>query len=64
MNNICPKCNIEKCEECAVEVDIGVGIQKHVYGYECPKCGQISVCPECGALDFQPHRKFCGQFIR
>jgi hypothetical protein len=55
----CPKCNQEGVEELSNEVDIGVGVQKFVYGYECPTCGQIGVCGECGALDFQLHSRWC-----
>lgn len=58
----CPKCNTPGAEELADEVDIGVGIQKHVYGYECLQCGQLSVCPHCGVLEMEngsPHRAWC-----
>lgn len=47
----CPFCNNPKCEECADEVDIGVGIQKHVFGFDCPNCGQLTVCPGCGEIE-------------
>lgn len=55
----CPKCNQSGCEILAHEVDIGVGIQRHVYGFDCATCGQISVCDECGQPDFLPHAKWC-----
>jgi hypothetical protein len=36
-------------EEVADEVDIGVGVMKHIYGYDCVNCGhQIGMCSECG----------------
>lgn len=38
----CPKC-YGPALELADEVDIGVGLQRHVYGYECPSCGEVSV---------------------
>lgn len=57
----CPKCGKEDADELANEVDIGVGIQKHIYGYECPDCGNISVCSSCGSLDFQPHADWCDE---
>jgi len=55
----CPLCNCPDCVECADEVDIGVGIQRHVYGYECQHCGQIPVCNTCGAVG-DDHAKWCG----
>lgn len=55
----CPKCNAEGAEELADEVDIGVGIQKHVYGAECQMCGPLAICSRCGAWDFEPHRPWC-----
>ena len=54
----CPVCNNPNAEECAHEVDIGVGIQKHVYGYECPSCGQIAVCGRCGGVGTR-HAEYC-----
>lgn len=58
----CPKCNQNCCEELAEEVDIGVGIQKHVFGYECEACGQFSVCNNCGAIEGVPHASWCHDF--
>ena len=55
----CPKCNQPGASECADEVDVGVGLQKHVWGYECPKCEAIAVCADCGALDFNGCAKWC-----
>ena len=54
----CPLCNHPDCEECAHEVDIGVGVQRHVFGYDCPKCGQMTVCNTCGAIG-DDHAKWC-----
>jgi hypothetical protein len=59
MQVTCPKCHIGGAYELFDEVDIGVGVQKHVYGYDCPLCGQIGVCASCGALDFRPHASWC-----
>lgn len=54
----CPQCDNPKAEELYHEVDIRVGVQKHTWGCECPDCGMMSLCPECGVWDFQlcnPH---------
>lgn len=56
---ICPNCNKPGAEECAEEVDIGVGIQKHVWGYDCPECGQISLLSCCGNLETHGHTNWC-----
>ncbi len=55
----CPKCQKEGAAECTDEVDIGVGIQKHVFGAECEHCGQMSLCNACGAWDFETHQSWC-----
>ncbi len=55
----CPICKNPKCEECADEVDIGVGVQRHVFGYECPDCGQLAVCSTCGVVGNLPHHPVC-----
>jgi hypothetical protein len=55
----CPLCNQKLAEELCDEVDIGVGVQKHVFGYECEACGQIGICSECGIPDGLPHASFC-----
>lgn len=48
---ICPECGNGELVVIEDEVDIGVGTQKHVLGWECPKCGgQFMVCENCGAL--------------
>lgn len=54
----CPICNRPNVEEHADEVDIGVGVQKHIYGYICDECGEIAVCPICGGLANQ-HSEYC-----
>lgn len=54
----CPKCNSPGAEECAEEVDIGVGTQRFVYGYECVICGQLVVCRTCGGVDTD-HSTWC-----
>jgi predicted RNA-binding Zn-ribbon protein involved in translation (DUF1610 family) len=54
----CPRCNLEGCEECAEEVDIGVGLQRFVYGYECPKCGALARCDTCGTITNE-HAEWC-----
>jgi hypothetical protein len=55
----CPKCHGPGAEEIADEVDIGVGIMRHVTGWDCMECGQIAACYSCGVPDFLPHRKGC-----
>ena len=55
----CPLCNLEGVMECAEEVDIGVGIQRHVYGWDCVNCGQIGICYKCGVPNGIPHAKWC-----
>lgn len=58
----CPKCGNSECEVLNDEVDIGVGIQKHLLGFDCPTCGQIAACNECGFPDCLPHHCLCSQF--
>lgn len=58
----CPKCGNPECEVLNDEVDIGVGIQKHLLGFDCPACGQIAACNECGFPDHLPHHCLCSQF--
>lgn len=55
----CPKCNQSGATECADEVDIGVGIQKHVWGCECVECGQIEVNDCCGQWECHGHAAWC-----
>lgn len=54
----CPKCNDPRADELCEEVDISVGIQKHVFGCDCPVCGTLGICSICGRWDFEacdPH---------
>ncbi len=54
----CNKCG-EQMEAITDEVDIGVGVQTHVRGYDC-KCGNaLGVCDGCGALSCDPCRDWC-----
>jgi len=56
----CPGCQSDKLRVIEDEVDIGVGIQKHLIGWECEVCGhQIGACSFCGHPDFEPHSKWC-----
>lgn len=57
----CPQCNADGCEALTEEVDIGVGIQSYVWGYECKDCGQIPVCGECGGV--VNHSKICSAYV-
>lgn len=54
----CPKCNRPDVEVLAVEVDIGVGVQTHVQGWDCPTCGQLAAQSCCGAV-FPEHQGWC-----
>jgi hypothetical protein len=54
----CPTCGNKDAEELADEVDIGVGVQKHVYGCNCPDCGQLACCSTCGYWDGK-HSTWC-----
>ena len=60
----CPQCGNLKAEELSDEVDIGVGVLKTVYGYDCPDCGQISVASCCGVIGDQPHYSWCQRFTQ
>lgn len=55
----CPKCNKPGAFELFDEVDIGVGIMRRCYGFECADCGNIALCSTCGQPDFLPHNLFC-----
>ena len=57
----CPKCKRSDCAEVREEVDIGVCVQTFLVGYDCPDCGQISVYPACGALEYELHQDWCNQ---
>jgi len=58
--NVCPKCGTHKLQEVTEEVDIGVGVQKHLLGYECLKCGiAIAACPLCGVPEGERHKAWC-----
>ena len=54
----------KKAEPCYEEVDIGVGVQQFLVGWECPEHGGIcGVCPSCGVPD-RPgyaHGSWCGE---
>lgn len=55
----CPHCStiLELIYE---EVDIGVGVQRHQTGAECPSCGAaFTCCFYCGVLDFEAHQAWC-----
>lgn len=55
----CPRCSSHKCQEIAEEVDIGVGIQRRVTGWECLSCGlAIAACPNC-RMPAPEHAKWC-----
>lgn len=57
----CPICGTTDAVECADEVDIGVGVQRFIWGYVCKQCGEIPVCRDCGACIASPgdHMVWC-----
>lgn len=58
--NTCPKCGTHKLEEVVEEVDIGVGTQRHLIGFECLECGAaIACCSQCGVPDGESHASWC-----
>jgi len=58
----CPVCSAPDCVELADDIDIGVGTQKHIYGYECAHCGEMPVCDSCNGVLVAGigHRSWCG----
>ena len=53
----CPKCDAEMD---AVEIDIGVGLQRHILGYECASCGEnYGTCNGCGVTGAAAHPPWC-----
>jgi hypothetical protein len=59
----CPKCGKPDCLVVAEEVDIGVGTQKHIFGFECDVCGPLGVCSFCGSPEGVPHASFCQEKV-
>ena len=58
--NVCPKCGTHKLQEVIEEVDIGVGVQKHLLGWECCECGlAIAACAQCGSPEGERHLSWC-----
>ena len=55
----CKFCNDPRAEVISEEVDIGVGVQVEIVGYDCPACGPHTVCGTCGAWDFEPCPQWC-----
>lgn len=54
----CPKCRLPHAEEIIDEVDIGVGIQRHLRGWACGGCGLVAACDRCGRPDPE-HAEWC-----
>lgn len=50
---ICPRCGSKNFELVQDEVDIGVGVQTHTRGGECPNCGPIACCKMCGGWEVE-----------
>jgi hypothetical protein len=60
----CP-CGNEEMIEISEDIDIGVGTQHHVIGWECDKCGAgFGICNECGEVDFMGHSDWCSCYKR
>lgn len=59
----CPLCSFpSELELIYEEVDIGVGVQRHVSGAECPQCGaRFACCDHCGAFEFEQHHSWCSE---
>jgi len=55
----CPKCGKDGVIEHSIDVDIGVGTQRHLEGVECPVCGMIGICPDCGWFENLGHSSYC-----
>jgi len=55
----CPKCGFSCAIEIEEEVDIGVGIQKFITGWDCERCGQMGACTSCGIAIGTEHRRWC-----
>jgi hypothetical protein len=55
----CPKCCKEGVIEHAIEVDNGVGTQRHLESVECSDCGHIGVCSFCGRFENLGHSSYC-----
>lgn len=62
-SELCPKCNNNCAEFVYDEVDLGVGVLKHLLYVDCRDCGTIGQCPDCGAWDFQLCPKYCPKNI-
>lgn len=59
-NNVnCKGCGATDCQVISEEVDIGVGAQVHILGYECPVCGPHTICDTCGTWDTEPCPAWC-----
>lgn len=55
----CRACGAADCEIVSEDVDIGVGVQTHVLGYDCPVCGPHTICNTCGAWDTDKCPQWC-----
>jgi hypothetical protein len=60
----CPICDAVRCLVIQDEVDIGVGVQTHVLGWECEQCGEIAACNLCGGPVGPDHDKECSFPVR
>ena len=61
---ICPKCGAVDFQEVVDEVDIGVGVITSLRGGDCLDCGEMSMCDNCDAWNFQEHNKWCTREVK
>lgn len=54
----CPMCGTKSFEKQVDEIDIGVGIQEHVFGGICSECGPIPFQECCGMWGLT-HANWC-----
>ena len=55
-NEECPKCHKPIAMILTEDIDIGVGVQRHIIGADCLDCGQLTPCNTCGSwVECFPH---------
>ncbi len=56
----CPMCNKRGLVGLYEEIDIGMGIQKHLIGYECHACDEplIPICDSCQVMEGKEHKEW------
>lgn len=57
---VCYECGDHELVPIMDEVDIGIGVLYNLCYYECPQCGQFSICQECKRISrHEPHEEWC-----